>query len=181
MARLTKQQIADNEAAEAQLKLTQQAELKRLRAEKRKLKAMITPAPEAKAFDPAAEDAARQAKIASAFDVLMDSFELPSWKRTLCALVLGCATAFGVGYLVGMIAGTLIVGAVALTGMAWVGYVVAVLGVVLAAIAGGKVGNIVACYVLDKKVDLHFGVVKNKVTGWFKRPAIVQFSGAHAA
>lgn len=187
MARLTKQQLLDNAAAEAATKEAQRVELARLRKEKRESKARASspvPAPlveEAKPFDPAAEDAARRAKIDSAWATLMEGFEVPSWKRSITGLVLGIAAAAGTGYLTGLVAGMLIVGAVALTGMAWLGWVIGALAMVLGAWLGGRVGSAVFGYIADKKIDDHFGSVKAKATSWFRKPEIVQFSGAHTA
>lgn len=189
MARLTKQQIADNEAAEAATKEAQRIELARLRKEKRDAKAKesqviedtTTVFNEARPFDPAAEDAARFEKINAAWATLMEGFEVPSWKRTLTGVVLAMAAAFGTGYLIGTVAGMLIVGAVALTGMAWIGWVIMALSLVLGAWAGGRVATAVFGYIADKKIDSHFDGVKSLATRWFRKPVIAEFSGAHEA
>lgn len=192
MARLTKQQIADNEAAEAALREEQQAELARLRKERRDkaraAKLVVesnqveqTVFNEARPFDAAAEDADRYAKINAAWATLMEGFEVPSWKRTLAGVVLAMAAAFGTGYLIGSVAGMLIVGAVALTGMAWLGWVIMALGIVLGAWCGGRVASAVFGYIADKKIDLHFDGVKSSMSSWFRKPVITEFSGAHEA
>lgn len=186
MARLTKQQIADNAAAAEALKAEQQAELARLRKEKREKakaerEAAKLPVVEAKPFDPQAEDAARRAKIDSAWADLMEGFEVPSWKRSLTAAVLAIAAAGGTGYLIGVVAGMLIVGAVALTGMAWLGWLIIALAIVLSAWASSRIAGAVFGYVADKRVDAHFDGVKSTVTGWFKAKPVAMFSGAHVA
>lgn len=187
MARQTKQQIADQLAAET--KAAQQAELKRMRAAKAaatraKNKATLAQLEEqAKpAFDPVVEDAQREAKIHAAWDTLMGGFgiEIPSWKRTICALVIGAATAFGSGYLIGMVTSALMIGVFALTNMVWISYVIMALGMIIAALVGGKIGVIAANYIAEAKIDKHYESAKNTVTGWFKRKPVVQFSGAHA-
>lgn len=183
MTRLTKQQIAD--AAEAQIKADQQAELKRLRVAKaaatrakNKLKGMITPAP---AFDAQAEDAKRDERMAAAFEVLMDQFEVPSWKRWLTAFTVGLLAACGTGYLVGTLVGMLCVAVVGATGMAWLGLVIAILGIIAGGMLGGRAGSAMYSYIADGKIDAVYHSAKSTVTGWFKKPAIVQFSGVHAA
>ncbi len=184
MTRLTKQQIADNAAKEEALKAEQRAELARLRKEKRekaKAAALATTNEPAQPFDPIAEDLKRQAEMAGAWETLMKGFEVPSWKRTLAGVVLGLAAASGVGYVIGTVAGMLIVGAVALTGMAWIGYVIAVLALVLSAWVSARVCGAVFGYVADKRVDEHVGAIKSTVGGWFKAKPVVMFTGAHAA
>jgi uncharacterized protein YacL len=196
MARQTKAQIAATELAAATLAAEQQAELKRLRAEKRdtakqaKLAAATvgidtTPVTLDKpAFSAAAEFAKRQAEIAAAWETLIGNFELPNWKRSLTAAVLAIAAAGVVGYGMGIVVGMLMIATFAATSMAWLSYVIMALGIALAYWVGRKVGAVVFNYIADKKVDDHYESAKSKVLGWFKTkpaPVVVQFTGAHAA
>lgn len=166
------------EAAQAEAKAAQQAELKRLRKEKKDAAqaadaqaaaaatvGMRTEAPQV--FVPADEDASRAARMAAAMDVLMEGFELPSWKRVAVSFVCAIAAAAGVGVLVGTLGGMLMVGAVAVTGAAWVGWIVWALAIIVGAVLGGKAASWVFYYIAEKRADAHVDVVKTKVGGWF--------------
>lgn len=196
MTRLTKQQIADNEAAEQQA--AQQAELKRLRAakaaatraankatlEKLKASAEHAVAGVAATFDPVDEDAARRAKISAAWDTLMDNvggIDLPSWKRSTCAFILALAAAAGVGYVAGQIASVLMIASIAVTGTIWAAYIIMALGMLLAAWAGGKAAQVVFGYIAEARIDDHYAAAKRRVSGWFKRDEVAQFTGAYAS
>jgi hypothetical protein len=186
MARITKAQIAEQQAAELaaeQLHAEQQAELKRMRAAKRaaakaaaeaQRHAAATPHVEVQAeqvaqpFDAAAEDIARRAKLASALNDILADFEMPSWKRLAIGTVIGLVAAAGAGWMLGTVVGMLVVGAVAMTGMAWLGWVVWALGMIVTFIACSMLGRSTAAYIVTAKIDEHAGAVKNKVLGWFK-------------
>ena len=186
MARITKaeQLIID----EANIKAAQQAELKRLRAEKRKATAAAKaeaakPAPEqvAQPFDPKAEAHKRMSAMASAVDAILADFEAPSWKRVLAATVISLVVAAGAGWMIGTLTGMLIVSAVALTGMAWIGWVIWALGMVVAFYAGAKIGQHVGGYIMRGDIDRHIGAVKDRFVGLFTSKPVEVFSGAHAA
>lgn len=178
MSRLTNKQTAE-----------QQAELARLREEKKTKKARATAQVvehveqdnTQRVFNAETEDAERFAKISSAFETLMEGFQVPSWKRAVTGLIVGMLAAAGTGYLIGSLAGLLIVSAVAVTSMAWIGWVLMILSIALGAWAGGKVGASVFGYIVDQRIDEHYNAAKAKVSSWFRAPAITQFSGAHEA
>lgn len=186
MARITKAQQAEINAVE--LKAVQAAELKRLRAEKRaKAKeeaAQAAVQPEAELvldkehFTPEQEDARMQQRMMDAAAVLTEGFDLPSWKRTIVSAIMGLAAAGGVGYLVGTIGGMLIVGAVALTGMMWLGWLIYAISIIISMWLGAKACGAVFGYIAGGRVDEHAAAVKNKVVGWFSSKAPLSFTGA---
>lgn len=185
MARLTKQQIADIAAAET--KAAQQAELKRLRAEKAAATRAANKATKAKLDAQAAapapvillgmseakvdevkpeftEDEARklrQEKLASTLDELLAEMAYPSWKRVMAASVVGMIAACGVGYLVGMVAAYIVAGILAYTGLAWLAWVVYVLSILIGMIAGGRVGTAAFAFIADKRLDAQVTMVKD--------------------
>lgn len=164
-----------------QIKSEQAAELARLRAEKKAKAAAqaTTLVEEAKPFDAQAEDAQRRSRIESTIADLMGQFELPSWKRVVLGAMTGILLAYGAGWLIGTCIGALIVSAVAFTGVAWIGWVIMMLGIVIAAITGGRIGSSAFGYITDRRIDDDIMSLKNKVTGWFRTPIITQFTGAH--
>lgn len=178
-ARRAELKAAREEAAQAEAKAAQQAELKRLRKEKKDAAQAADAqaaaaaatvglrAEEPKVFIASDEDASRAARMAAAMDVLMEGFELPSWKRVAVSFVCAIAAAAGVGVLVGTLGGMLMVGAVAVTGAAWVGWIVWALAIIAGAVLGGKAASWVFYYIAEKRADAHVDVVKTKVGGWF--------------
>jgi len=188
-ARRAELKAAREEAAQAEAKAAQQAELKRLRKEKKEKEALAVKlaaevelkriaalqaveqaalrTEEPKVFVAADEDASRAARMAAAMDVLMEGFELPSWKRVAVSFVCAVAAAAGVGVLVGTLGGMLMVGAVAVTGAAWVGWIVWALAIIAGAVLGGKAASWVFYYIAEKRADVHVDAAKTKVGGWF--------------
>jgi uncharacterized membrane protein YdbT with pleckstrin-like domain len=181
MARPTKaQQAAIDQQA---IKDAQQAELKRLRAEKAAakkaervatIKAMAVDAEEKKlleaklkTFDPKEEARKRMEQMASTIDSVLADFEMPSWKRLIATTIVSLVLAAGAGWMIGTLTGMLIVSAVALTGMAWIGYVIWALGMLLAFYAGMKIGQHVGNYILSGTIDKHIGSVKDRFVGLF--------------
>ena len=94
---------------------------------------------------------------------------MPSWKRTLAATVISLLVSFGTGYMIGLVAGALLVGAVALTGAMWLGWVIWAVGMMLAGYTGLKTGGAAFSYIADKKVDAHVNAVRSTVGKWFGR------------
>lgn len=180
MARITKAQQA--ELDQQAIKDAQQAELKRLRAEKRKANAQAKaeaakPAQpevqEATPFDPKAEARKRMDAMASAVDAILADFEAPSWKRMIAAGVIGLVCACGAGWMIGTLTGMLIVSAVALTGMAWLGWVIYALGVLIAAYVGAKVAGAVGGYIVRGDIDKTIGNVKDRFVGLFTSKPVI--------
>lgn len=193
MARQTAQQVRDNAAAAVHAE--QQAELKRLRAEK----AAATRRSNKAALDAmtvqvsAAEHAKAAQPEASAADIedLMADLNLPSGKRVLVGLVLALGSAFSVGYGIGMLLSYAIAGILVLTSTAWIAFTLTVLAWIIAIYASWKIGGYVGGKVFASVVlpdglasrswaavaggtksattSLGDGVAsaRNKVGGWF--------------
>jgi len=90
-----------------------------------------------------------------------------SWKRILLAWVVGLATAFGVSYVITSLATYAAVGALMLTGSAFISVFIYVVGIIAAIYASYRVSVFVHLKVIDKSVDAAFANVSNKVRGWF--------------
>ncbi len=195
MSRLTKQQIAD--AAAAELKATQQAELRRLRAEKaaatRKANtdALAKVAAHVADTQPAPEHADTDKIFEDAQQFLG---QLPSAKRVMVGLVLSLVAAAGVGYGITMIAAYAIAGIVTLTATAWIAFSLSVLVYLVAVISGYYVGGYVTGKVFSsvvlpeglaarsyESVKLAASGSVSSVKGWFARKPVEQFTGAYAS
>lgn len=164
------------EAAEREAMLAQQRALEQQIADAQKPVLCSADKPE---FTPEQEEAARHARVMAAAEAFLGEFQLPSWKRVVCGVVLGGLLAFGTGYVIGTIAAVVIAGVVALTGLAWLGWVIYALALVISMWAGAKVGMSGFNYVASFKVDDHASALKNKVLGLFKSKPVVEFNGAH--
>lgn len=174
MARLTKAQIEQNAADAAALHAEQQAELKRMRAEKRAqskaAKASVAKHVEAVQPDPSA---------ASIEDLIAD-LKLPSAKRVLVGFILGIAAAFSVGYGIGMLLAYALAGIMTLTATAWIAFALSVVVWAIAIYASWKIGGVVGGKVFSsvvmpeglasrsyESVANAAGSAKSKVGGWF--------------
>lgn len=116
-------------------------------------------------------------RLASALNDFIDEYNLPGWKRSLCGCILGILIAGAVGYGIGtvfsfivinMLIGVLLNGAsVALAMMIyWLSLLITMLS---AGFVGGYLGRAAANYVITKKIDAHYDIVKNKVSSLFRR------------
>lgn len=121
---------------------------------------------------------ANNERTASAFDRLneayqdvMSSFALPTWKRTLVASVLSIAAACGSGYVLGQITGMLMVGVLTVTGSSFLAWIVFVLGCLAAAYAGMKIAGKVANYVMTEQIDRDIAAARDSVLGASRRVA----------
>lgn len=100
--------------------------------------------------------------------------EAPTWKRQLLAWLASLGACAGVGYLMGQIIGYAMVGAILLTGSAFIPLVIYAIGVVIAIYASYRVGPIVYMAVIDKTVDRMASSAWNKATGLFRSSGHVQ-------
>jgi hypothetical protein len=202
--RITKAQALINATAEAELKATQQAELARLRKEKRAKNKL------AREQAAAAEMGANMIKenvtklqahvnklekpLHVDVEELIGDIELPSAKRVILGIVLGALSAGGFGYSIAMIASYAIAGIMTLTGATWLAFALSILVWALAVYASWKLcgrigGAVFASVVLPdglasrsyESLSNAAGSAKSKVTGWFSRKEVEQFTGAHAA
>lgn len=108
-------------------------------------------------------------RFAAAQDELFAELGVPSGKRLLASVVVGLITSMSVGWIGGYLSSALLAGVLLLTGSAFLGWIVYLLGVVLALAAGILAGNFVANYVLSAKLDEHVRSAKSWVSGLFKR------------
>lgn len=96
---------------------------------------------------------ARFEALMAASENLMSDFEMPSWKRVLCAFVLTIAICVGLGFVIGNVLTWLMTGAVMVTGSILIGWAIYILGAIFAAWAGWRVGRKVGVSVLTKSAD----------------------------
>lgn len=165
MARMSKAEIAANKQAALAVKAAQQAELKRLRAEKR----AATKA--AKAGAAAHAQAVQPEVTHTDIEMLMDDIELPSVKRVLVGFILGVAAAGATGYGIGLLLAYALAGIMVLTAAPWLAFVLSVLAWVAAIYAGWKLGGYVGGKVFASVVmpeglaARSYASVVNAVTG----------------
>lgn len=86
--------------------------------------------------------------------------EVSSWKRDVMAFVASFVNGFGVAVLTDAVVGVLAAGAVALTGMAWVGLAIAIIGWLIGFVAAVYSSGAVARYIYDRKIDRDIAKVK---------------------
>ena len=92
------------------------------------------------------------------------SAQIPDdWRRRSIAFVAGLGTSLGVGYIMAAITEYAIVGAVLLTGSAFMALLILLLGLIMAMYIGSKSSMFVYVNVMNKSVDRAFGSVR----GWF--------------
>lgn len=180
MARQTKAQIAEQQAAAAALHAEQQAVLKQMRADKR-AKNAAAKADRIEAERVAAHCTATQDEILHAdIDTLMSDFALPSPKRVLVGFILGVAASFTVGYGIGMVLSYVLAGILVLTSTAWIAFVLSALAWVVAMVAAWKIGGYVGGKVFSsvvlpdglasrsyESVAGAAGSVGSRIGGWF--------------
>lgn len=110
-------------------------------------------------------------RLNAAYQDVMASFALPTWKRTLVATVLSMLSAFGAGYLIGQVTGMLMIGALAVTGSSFLAWTVFVLGCVVAMYAGMKIAGKVATYVMTEQIDRDIASARDSVVNASRRVA----------
>lgn len=108
-------------------------------------------------------------RFAAAQDELFAELGVPSGKRLLASFVVGLITSMSVGWIGGYLSSALLAGVLLLTGSAFLGWIVYLLGVVLAVAASILAGKFAANYVLSAKLDEHVRSAKSWVSGLFKR------------
>lgn len=114
-----------------------------------------------------------EAQLEKALSYLKSTFastgeDMPSWKRQLAAFFGSIVLAGGTGYLVGQVAGWMMLGCFALTGSIFMTYLVMLGAILLSAYAGLKIAERVGNYVLSGQVDRDFIKAKTFVTGFFE-------------
>ena len=92
------------------------------------------------------------------------SAQIPDdWRRRSIAFVAGLVTSFASGYMIGVLTEYAIVGALTLTGSAFMALLILLLGLIMAMYIGSKSSMFVYVNVMNKSVDRAFGSVR----GWF--------------
>ena len=117
------------------------------------------------------------ATVESAFKML--GINMPSGTRTMLSLLASIVVAGVVGYAGSVLLGYLMVGALMLTGSAFITLAVAVLAVALTMYAGWKASGYVAGYIMSGAIDNHYHATNefvagkfNAVKGWFTKPKL---------
>jgi hypothetical protein len=138
---------------------------------------------QAKAAAPTAQPAAdesvpftaEQQETMAAAENLFSTLKLPSMSRLICGVIFGIALAAGFGILMGYVVSALMIGAMAMTGSAFIANCIYVLGMIYAFIKGAKISVRGAAYIISGNVDKTFGGVTSTVGSWFKRqPQVIQ-------
>ena len=92
------------------------------------------------------------------------SAQIPDdWRRRSIAFVAGLVTSFASGYMIGVLTEYAIVGALTLTGSAFMALLILLLGLIMVMYIGSKSSMFVYVNVMNKSVDRAFGSVR----GWF--------------
>lgn len=104
----------------------------------------------------------------------MFSGSVVSWKRILLAWVVGLAAGFGVSYVLTSLAMYAAVGALLLSGSAFISVFIYVVGIIAAIYAGYRASVFAHLKIIDKSVDAAFLEARhvvadsfNSVRGWF--------------
>ena len=87
------------------------------------------------------------------------------WRRRTVALAVGTAVSFGAGYLIGIITEYAIVGALLLTGSAFVGLMILLLGLIIAMYVGAECSMFAYTGIMTKQADK----LVDSVRGFFAR------------
>ena len=118
------------------------------------------------------EAAAPEAAAEKAFTAYFESLlaNMPSWKRTLCAAALSLIGTVAVGYVGGILAAYMTVGAIMCGAPLFIAQLIYILGFIVAFYASYRAGNFLYLNVIDKTVDAQFSRAKGWVTGMFSAP-----------
>lgn len=129
-------------------------------------KATIPATPFIETVTPSAASPEQEAKAFTAyFESLMAN--MPSWKRVLCAAVLSLVGTVAVGYVGGILAAYMTIGAIMCGAPLFLAQIIYILGFVVAFYASYRAGNFLYLNVIDKTVDAQFAKAKGWVTGLF--------------
>lgn len=100
------------------------------------------------------------------FSDMLNGFDLPSGKRVLVSFIVG-VLAGGVALYMGMqLTAMLAIGAVMLTGSAFIAFLALFMGYALSILATAVIGGKVQAFILSGDIDRTFIAAKSKVTGW---------------
>lgn len=199
MARISKAQIAANEAAAAATAEAQRVELARMRKAKRETAKLLKAKAAAATVGltdhiEAVQPEAVHADISS----IIDDLKLPSAKRVIVGMLLGIAASFAVGSAISLVMAYTIAGILTLTTSPALALCLSVLAWIVALYSGWKLGGYVGGKVfasvvmpeglasrsyesVANAVSSTSSAVASRVSGWFKREPVAEFTGAHVA
>ena len=106
-------------------------------------------------------------ELQTALAKVQKTYGIVSWKRYMCAMLLGSVVSFGVGYLLGW-ALDILVTSVFLSGYAFLGWMLLIVGVILAITAGAWLGRKAFHYVASEHIDEHAAVVAAAIKAPFR-------------
>ena len=130
------------------------------------LKSTVVDTPFIETVTPQAASPEAEAKAFTAyFESLLAN--MPSWKRVLCAAVLSLVGTAAVGYVGGILAAYMTIGAIMCGAPLFLAQIIYILGFVVAFYASYRAGNFLYLKVIDKTVDAKFASAKSWVTGLF--------------
>ena len=140
------------------------------------LKSTVIDTPFIETVTPSAASPEAEAK---AFTAYLESLVagMPSWKRTLCAAVISIVGTVAIGYVGGLLAAYMVVGAIMCGAPMFIAQLLYVLSFIVAFYASYRAGNFLFMKTIDKSVDAQFSKAKGWVTGWFSNATT---SGASA-
>lgn len=130
------------------------------------LKSTIPATPFIETVAPSAASPEQEAKAFTAYlEGLLAG--MPSWKRTLCAAIISIVGTVTVGYVGGLLATYMVVGAIMCGAPLFIAQIIYILGLVVAFYASYRAGNFLFMKTIDKSVDAQFAKAKGWVTGLF--------------
>lgn len=134
------------------------------------LKATITEQPfvETVAPESVATEESKIEDLTAAFEACFGTAKMPSIKRLLIAFVLTIAVSLGAGYLIGFVLEYLVIGALMLTGSAFLGIMIYIFGIFFGMYAGGKIGGFIYNSVVNERIDAAYGKAKDYTLGYYQ-------------
>lgn len=112
------------------------------------------------------------ARFTRAFDDYMASLGVSPTRRAIVGFIVGMLVAFGAGYLIGQVVSHLTLAVLLVSGSMFLATLVFVIGIIIAALAGGFLGNTVGAYIANGTAERHVSVAKSWVTGLFGRKPV---------
>lgn len=113
----------------------------------------------------AAPEAAAEKAFTAYFESLLAN--MPSWKRVLCAATISLIGTVAVGYIGGVLAAYMAIGAIMCGAPLFLAQIIYILGFIVAFYASYRAGNFLYLKTIDKTVDAQFAKAKGWVTGLF--------------
>jgi len=112
---------------------------------------------------------------------LFDAFDVPSHRRAITSMVVGCIVGGGLSYAGGQVVTLVVTGALVLTGSAFLALLLYVIGLCLTVYGAFMAGCTVQNWVLTKSADKWFAGAKTKCSDAMDRVRGFTFGGAQHA